>query len=775
MADGNQIAGGGAYSRYDWHAYMSIWQVDSNDNQIKLHIELGYSTRWAINCYANGHIDQNNINWNGSVYSGSNSGWKSTAVASTEVWVNRTGSAWTYSCGGKIQVTGGFGNGTSYVTGTYTVPAHPYYTPDKPTNQKLASSTDTLQKLTVTLPQNYANWKDYTATYWYRHTDDGPTETIHNNGIINAISNSTSAGHKYTYDVRMMGKNGSLSDMSNVVTVFTSPNALAKVEVEKTAENKAKLTVLGKPKYVTGYEAQVTSDNGKTWGAVSLENWEHDKPPAGTVRYRVRSYIEKPKNGGGDTVFSPWTESNSITTICPPNAPSLDSTKPVYAANADGSALVTVSWVPNHPDGSAQTSAEVQVYSSAGVFAPVTIDGSKTTFAINVGIGTITVKVRTKGLDPDWGEWSELRSIRVAYAPQAWFTAPGEDMDEVGALPLAVKWDASDDTGISYQRIDLVNVSDGTTIASSEPAPDARSHSFGGYSTLLNNSQYRLVLTVRNGAGLTVTAERTFITNWYSPAAPKVEITYTDDLAAIIHASQAQGDYEVVDDALTGPIAATEDGLLLSGNLSIENGALKLSSAAPTKTFDLARVNPDGSITPIVTGENVDTMLLDRLVPLNTDFDYRITAHAETGTLITFNVQTRCDSDGDEAFNFGDAAETCLRVGYDTKASRTKKPSGTTFHFALGKGAPNLPTIYLDGDMDVDATHSYDIVSRELYDRIERLTDDIDNAVCYFRNAFGRVARVYVSSWGLGYEADHYNLWTFSPSITEVVWEEPLK
>ena len=169
------------------------------------------------------------------------------------------------------------------------------------------------------------------------------------------------------------------------------------------------------------------------------------------------------------------------------------------------------------------------------------------------------------------------------------------------------------------------------------------------------------------------------------------------------------------------------------------------------------------------------TFVIDRLPPLNTEYEYVMTAHAESGTYITFSVKALCPSSGDEAFNFGDAAETCLRVGFDAQASRSKKVSGNTFHFALGKGASPLPTFYSNDDIDIDGTHSYKINSRELYDRAERITDKPENAVCWFRSAFGRVARVYVSSWNFGYAAENYLLWSMSANMTECVWEEPLR
>lgn len=657
------------------------------------------------------------------------------------------------------------------------ISAYPYEAPNAPSNLTLDSSTDTQQRLSVTLPENSGR-KVYNKINFYRHTDGGATEQLYHDKVIsNYTDPTTTAGHKYTYDCRVQnGDNGSLlSANSNVVTVFTSPTALGRLELTKTTDNKAQLKGYDGPLWKDGYEFQVTKDSGKTWEDATVdETWLDSDAPAGTIRYRVRAYKLNPLNGAGDTIYSPWTESNSITTICPPNAPTINGLKNVYAASAGGSANIAFTWMPNHPDGSPQSAAQIELRSSVGAVPAVDITDSTNSYSINHGVGTLSVRVRTKGLDANWGAWSEWKTARIAYEANAWFSSPSTNGTEVGVLPYTVEWKASDSTGISYQKIELRD-SSGGVIASIEPSTSTRSWNLSGYSMLANKSSYTLKGYVRNGAGLTTEFTRTFTTNWISPAAPAVNVEYTDDLCAIIYVYQPKTDYAVVDNALTGPITQMDDGLLLVGNLTIEDGAINLTSAAPAKTYDIARKDPDGTLTMLETDGDLGTSVIDRLPPLNTKYDYVMTAHAESGTYITFNVHALCDSDGDEAFNFGDAAETCMRVGFDANASRSKKVSGNTFHFALGRGASPLPTFYSNDDMDVDGTHSYKLHSRELYDRAERITDKPENAVCWFRSAFGRVARVYVSSWNFGYAAENYMLWSMGANMTECVWEDPLR
>ena len=777
MADGNGIVGGTPGRYYNWKAFVNISQTKITDDRIWLHVELGYATWYAINVYASGHLDQGNKSWSGSLYSGGNGYWATAVVATADVDFARGEDAWTYSCGGSIWTTGGFAPGTSTATASYTIPAHPRYVPRAPTNLTLVSSTDTKQELSVELPDK-SGWHDYNKINFYRHTDGGETEQLYHDKVISNYPDlTTTAGHKYTYDCRVQnGDNGSLlSGMSNVVEVYTSPNALGRLELIKTADNKAQLKGYDAPRWKDGYEFQVTSDDGKTWVDATVdESWLATSVPAGTIRFRVRAYINNPWNGAGDTIYSPWTESNSITTICPPNAPSINGLKTVYAANIDGIVGIAFTWTPNHPDGSPQSAAQIELNSSVGALPTVDITDSATSFSINHGIGTLSVRVRTKGLDANWGAWSEWKTVRIAYGASAWFSSPSTNETEVGVLPYTVEWKAADSTGISYQKIELRD-SSGGVIASIEPSTSTRSWNLSGYSMLVNNSSYTLKGYVRNGAGLTTEFTRTFTTNWLSPAAPAVQVEYTDDLCAIIHVYQPKTDYAVQDAALTGPITQSDDGMLLSGNLTIEDGAIKLTSTAPTKTYDIARKDSDGTLTVLGTSNDLGTFVIDRLPPLNIEYEYVMTAHAESGTYITFSVKALCPSSGDEAFNFGDAAETCLRVGFDAQASRSKKVSGNTFHFALGKGASQLPTFYSNDDMDIDGTHSYKLHSRDLYDRAEKITDKPENAVCWFRSAFGRIARVYVSAWNFSYAAENYMLWNMGASMTECVWEEPLR
>ena len=219
------------------------------------------------------------------------------------------------------------------------------------------------------------------------------------------------------------------------------------------------------------------------------------------MRYRVRAI----KSG----LKGPWTESNEVTTICPPLAPSI---RGVRAAYATGS-TATLEWVPNHPDGSAQASAEVQVTTPTGS-TTTTVDGPGASLKLPTGTkGLYTVRVRTKGLDEDWGAWSSAAAYTVADAPQAFFTDPAADGATLRAVPHTFTWKVADETGVSRQHLSLRDIR-GNILWSGMLDKDARSFRLGyAQHAFVNHTVYRVVLTVTAGSSLSVAASRVFQPN----------------------------------------------------------------------------------------------------------------------------------------------------------------------------------------------------------------------------------------------------------------------
>ena len=244
-----------------------------------------------------------------------------------------------------------------------------------------------------------------------------------------------------------------------------------------------------------------------------------------------------------------------------------------------------------------------------------------------------------------------------------------------------------------------------------------------------------LQITVRGGSGLETTVSQAFTTEWAHPDIPTVTVRTTERAMASVTITAAD----------TEPLATS---------------------------FDIVRVLQDGSKLVLGTGLKSGEQVIDVLPPIGVEYWYSVTAYADTGALVEFKQSALVDTDGMEVFNFGAGAEKCVYLGLNANDSESIEMTGTTFHFALGRGNTPLPTFYPDGDMDVTGTHSYVIHGADGYLALRELVRDPSNAVCWYRSAYGRRARVY-AKWSLSYESSSYNLFSVSASITEVVWEEP--
>lgn len=147
MAQGNWVQGGSGYRKYCWCAYVDVVEVGRTDTTVTYRVTHGYGTRYAIDCYANGSSSAGG-SWNGSVYSTNNSDWVWVQCTSRDVELARgNGDAYNHTFTGQINVTGGFGNGTSNASNTVTVPCRAYHTPHTPKNIRAERLSDTSAKV----------------------------------------------------------------------------------------------------------------------------------------------------------------------------------------------------------------------------------------------------------------------------------------------------------------------------------------------------------------------------------------------------------------------------------------------------------------------------------------------------------------------------------------------------------------------------------------------------------------------------------------------------
>lgn len=682
-----------------------------------------------------------------------------------DVWC----SAWTTS-----ETVGGYGGVGSTTScgenaGIERIPA---YEPAAPTNLKVTRSTDSETAYEWVNHPDDAARKYYRGINAYRHTDGGATETIwaQDTVVSNYVDRTTRANRYYDYDVRARWRGGT-SGMSNSVRVYKTPAAPTSVALERSGDGEVTLTVRGAdiPSWITGFEVRATADGGKTYitRELAVEPVEpgvwamaDTSAPAGeSVVYEVRTYRNGPVAGGGDPVRSAWRASNAAATICPPHAPSVSLTAPV-AATGSGDSLVT--WRPNHPDGTAQAAAEVEVTSPDGT-STTEVEGATARLAVPTSAkGAYRVRVRTKGLDPSWGAWSDYAPYTVADPPQAFFSSPGEDDETLVALPLEAAWEAVDETGIVSQALRLT--AGGETVSEVPVGAAARSASISD--GIVNRTAYALELTVRAGSGLSLTAVRTLSTEWAAPAAPIVDVAYDEGYAGIVTVRAGTADYRISGHRLAGPIVASGGRIRFAGGIRLRGTGIAVRDLPQCESYDLERVLDDGSRVTLANGLAPGQSAIDPLPPLNAGFDYVATGRAVSGTTASTAERTECPCAG-FVFNFGPGAAEALAgtkgCGGPPTWSVSVERETVQYDF-LGGG---LPMGYESGSVSVAEEWGFAVDSAD-YARVMALILSYGHA--WARGHDG--TRSYVSLKG---SLSRYSPSTFKASLSTKAerWREP--
>ena len=759
-----QIAG-----RNRWYrGYISVdsqWNV--NDTTTRLRITAAIDDKYAAE-YGT-HYD---VVVNGSVRSSrdvllNNYGnWATRDAVTFDVDVPRGAGGW--NCPVQVHVYGktynsyyGSAGGDAWATVYAWVPQRGYSQPHPPKNCKLQRVSDTSQKITWDVDYTGMDGAyPWAGVFVDRRTDDGSWVNIADVSwdIQNYTDNSTKAGHKYEYRLCAHGPGGN-STHASVGTTYTTPNAPSRVEAIKAGATEVTLRVYGAAPYANAWGVQRSADGGSTWTTVSVTSegedpaWLdlHDKSaPAGTVVYRVQA-----KRG---SLASAWVKSNSVTTITPPLAPKV--TAPTVVATGD---QASITWVPNHPDGSQQSAAQIEFS------GPSTITDSVTTgksLKKALAKGNWKVRVRTKGLHADWGAWSGYAAFTVADYPACWVSSPATDGTLVDSVPMTVRVSASDETGIANATLSL-SVVGGATIATAD-VTDLEPVQLGDYATISNATDYELRLTVRGGSSLTKTATRRFKTHWAEPAIPIVTVTYDDSLAAHVRVENGVSAYTVEDTSLKGPMTLDEANMELPmlGTITVDGDELVIGDAARCKSFTVERVLDEGNHT--VAAGLLDAMeTVDRVPPLNTDYENMVTGFAENGTSSQESATANVKAHG-MALNFGQDASTVLVLDVNGDYSTTSERASESYHFADGGENGYHPVSYPLDETDESTSVTWNM---------ERPGHD----------AFRKIMRERWIGWWRGHAGERAygpmkftesvkapGVWKGGVDVTHDVFEEPL-
>ena len=549
----------------DFRAILEATVSNTSDTQCTVKLVLKLQSNYA---YA-GSSGRASVTCNGTTRSDSVSydAGRTTTLMTETFTVARGSAKKSVSVSGKVwqlNSSSAYAKGST-ASGKVTIPAIDYDAPSAPSSCAASRASDTQAKVTWKNGSTSAT-KPRSSTKVERQADGGEWEQVASVGAntTSYTDNSISANHRYRYRVRAQGAGG-YSGYSTSGYIYTTPAAPASVTASVTQGTSVRIAVDGSnAPWAESWEVQ-SSLNGGEWTAVGTYTSFPQTADigGGTVRLRARSLR--------GSLASAWTESAEITTITPPLAPTVTLTPSgVVPTGTD----VTVAWVPSHPDGSAQTQAQVEYTVGDGGPQTATVEGAATSYQLpstaTASPAAVSVRVRTHGADEDWGAWSEPVTLTVAEPPSVAITSPGTDGAVVADLPLEAAWTVSDPTGVAAQTFTLYDAS-GRAIHTAQLAGSARSYELGPSTYMLTNSAgYTLRLDVTGGSSLTASEERDFRTSFAEPSAPTVDAEVDESDMSVeltVHAGLSSTEAgEVVEVPDHAPAGTPVPGFTVFGN-----------------------------------------------------------------------------------------------------------------------------------------------------------------------------------------------------------------
>ena len=518
-----------------------------------------------------------------------------------------------------------------------------------------------------------------------------------------------SADHSYRFRVWAAYKSN-IGTSSNVVTVDMSPSAPQSISVAASGGTNVTVTLVNDSPVATSLEYQTSTDGGSTWSASSTVSGSpvtsFSTSVSGTALIRVRN-----KNATG---VSAWLVSDPITTICPPAPPTLRTPSGSVYDMAQGD--IVFSWLHNSLDGSAQSAYQLRYAINGGAWT--TLSGT-TAQSRTVSIGTftagdsVTCQVRTKGADANYSDWSASNTFNVYTAPTLSITSPGAT---ITGMPISMSATYSDMAGFSCVAATVSLTKDGRTLYSETATISGTSITASlDVSEFLptNGESYTVVVTARSSISLQTEANATFTVNFTEPV---------------------EGELAISNDLESGyaSLLATYD------NTGADEPAISISAS---------RVNPDGTITPLLADGASGSGVVDRYAPLNVTYQYAVTTKASTQAVKTVYVDNIIESDCWFAY-WGDNIASA-KWNPDNGGIQLSRPQKTRVYYAGRKD----PVSYDGHAVALTESPSWMFVEKPEVDAFVRLIEDGGRGV-------------YKSCDGWVYHAD-FDL-TLNPSYTAI-------
>lgn len=797
-----------------WRCHVSAWVTSYTDTTDTIHVECRWQSTaagWDYSGWVSAWvwINGQQVNYTG------NSGNKyinnsEVVVLSGDLTVAKVDNARNITCKAQINWNG-FHPGSSSASCSVPVGGINYKKPNPPGNVKWTRVDDT--KINNTWTAAYDNnalkpWKQVVLAKregrdggnWGTWSDQGGGKgTVLNWDATNYAWTGLRANSRYQFSAYARNQAGDSSHVDSQV-IYTTPAAAKSVTAVKTGDRTVQITADVSNTYAS-YVTLWRRVNGGEWTVVNKPDgsvyrvvpsngksvFTDPDAPGGTLEYKcyVRRVIYGDGNGTStplaDTLCSVEKVSNSVTTITPPLAPSVSCDQGAVAAT---NTALTWRWTPNHPDGTTQTSAQVEITRQNGSVGTETITGATTSYTRPGDlqtVGTVKFRVRTKGLDEDWGAWSSYVEVRVADPPSVAIVSP---TGTITGMPISIEWSIADTTGVSQQTVEIVD-SSGAVVWSKTPGTSVRELEVTSSDYLpVNGETLQVRVSVRGGSTLTSVQSVQVLVEYTPPASPTVDVQYdTSNMFAVLNVTFNRTEPGTITQKYWTRWEGEPDNSpsVLANFYTVWEGEpdnspswlvpLSEGEWRPETTHaTVYRINRDGSQTLIADNLSDGQQCIDVMPPLNIEYQYQVTAHAESGATQSVMVDAYAES-GFAVLNYGSDAGETLLLGYDMQVSHDV--SHTTSEYWFANGESSLPVSYstsqLTRSMSVESMFEWD---QQLWLRLLGLADEY--AYAWYREPSGRTSRVKVDMEASVDTTERKDIHC-SCDMTELAWEDPVR
>lgn len=571
-----------------------------------------------------------------------------------------------------------------------------YTTPAAHTSCTVTRNSDTNQSISWSPGASPSSVK---TTYIERSVDGGSFSQIATaTGTATSYSDSsTAANHSYTYRVRS-GWGSVYSAYAQSGTSYNTPAAPGRPTAIRIDASTVAISFANTGITQTATTLQRSVD-GSTWTTVasiagtSVQS-ATDSPGGGTWYYRV--------GNTRDNLISPWSVTSApVVTMQPPDAPTLKSpaSSMVISTSEED---ITFEWTHNTKDGSAQSAAEIQYsvdggksYVDVGIVGSAAIYALANTFPVNT---QVTWRVKTKGADPGFGNYSSPRTFSIYQNPLVVITSP---TGEIKDLPLLVEWSYNDPSGSQQQAsVELISQEGRTLYSCSVQGEQTSLHISSSDYLPENNKTYRLVVSVRSTTSLTSQSLLDIHTSYHEPALPEASL-------------------------LIGPQEALVELAVFMGDDAL---------APPTVDMGILRRRKDGTYLVLADHVAPGTATTDLYPPLDETLTYVFVAYAATGVASFVEMTADIPSHMSSYINYGDGFSKVSKLVLDGEWDMRQEHTRELFETAGTHQKDRYPVVdYGSGVRRIGAIRATALRDEgALYDGLSHhLISDIEDASCW--------------------------------------------